>query len=80
MYRLDDNTWTWLSGDVIINQAGKYGEKGKANATNVPGSRHSVTTWYDSSTRELWLFGGYGYAATGENGVYSILIFLYGTH
>ena len=51
-----------MSGSTIANQRGVYGEKGNASVENVPGSRYGAVGWYDSSTQELWLFGGAGYS------------------
>ena len=55
-----DDTWTWISGSKIANQTGVYGEKGKPSTANAPGSRIGPVGWYNSSTQELWLFGGLG--------------------
>ena len=59
-YRLNDSTWTWVSGDNIVNQRGVYGVKGVPSTSNVPGSRREAVGWYDSSRQEFWLFGGWG--------------------
>src|SRR5439155_9389267 len=48
-------------------QAGVYGGKGVPAPSNMPGSRHSATTWRDASGT-LWLFGGVGYDAHGMLG------------
>jgi hypothetical protein len=32
--------WTWVSGDIKINQHGVYGAKGVAAGTNKPGARY----------------------------------------
>jgi len=43
-----------------------YGQKGEnnPNITAVPGSRIEAVGFFVSTTRELWLFGGRGYATT----------------
>jgi len=52
-----------------------YGKKGSASTDNHPGGRGFATGWYDSTTQELWLFGGRGiYNSSITNGV---LIFLF---
>jgi len=56
--------WTWVSGGSTIDQSGVYGTKGAAAATNVPGSREGAVGWNGASGR-LWLFGGYGFDASG---------------
>ena len=58
-YRLNDSTWTWISGNNTAGGLGIYGEKGD----NTPGARYGSAIWYDSVNRELWLFGGYGYGS-----------------
>ena len=50
-----------MAGSNIINQPGQYGEKGNASVGNIPGSREGTVGWFDSSTQELWLFGGFGF-------------------
>jgi N-acetylneuraminic acid mutarotase len=59
--------WTWVSGANAINNNGVYGTQGIASASNVPGGRGTYTCWIDSSGN-LWLFGGYGYGASGGSG------------
>ncbi len=60
-----ENTWAWISGSNQVNQAGTYGNKGSASASNVPGGRYDASTWTDASGN-LWMFGGSpGGSATG---------------
>ncbi len=59
--------WTWVSGSNIKNQAGKYGTKGTASSSNIPGARYMSVSWIDS-TGKLWLFGGYGDFVAGNYG------------
>ncbi|MFO1481863.1 MAG: ELWxxDGT repeat protein [Verrucomicrobiaceae bacterium] len=59
------NMWTWIAGGSGINTNGTYGTQGSPSASNVPGSRSYATAWMDT-TGNLWLFGGYGYPATGS--------------
>ena len=44
---------------------GVYGTKGTPEAGNVPGGRNCSVSWTDGSGN-LWLFGGYGAAASGS--------------
>jgi uncharacterized protein YecT (DUF1311 family)/N-acetylneuraminic acid mutarotase len=67
LWKFDGTNWVWISGDSAINNYGVYGTKGVASATNNPGARLFSKTWIDSKNN-LWLFGGYGYAATGGLG------------
>jgi N-acetylneuraminic acid mutarotase len=59
--------WIWVSGGNAGNANGVYGTQGTAAAPNVPGARYAATSWTDSAGN-LWLFGGYGYGATGASG------------
>jgi hypothetical protein len=56
--------WTWMSGTNTVGQPGVYGTKGVAASTNVPGARDVSVSWTDRSNN-LWLFGGFGYTASG---------------
>jgi len=71
-YRVNDSTWTWISGSNTINQIGVYGEKGKASTENIPGARSGAVGWYDSLRQEFWLFGGYSL-----DGVCTFISFIY---
>jgi YD repeat-containing protein len=57
LWKFDGNNWTWMSGSSASEQAGSYGRKGIASATNVPGARMYSVSWTDASGN-LWLFGG----------------------
>jgi N-acetylneuraminic acid mutarotase len=57
--------WTWMGGSNTVLHYGVYGTLGTPAAGNIPGSRSSAVSWTDSSGH-LWLFGGYGYAATSS--------------
>ncbi|HOS27753.1 MAG TPA: kelch repeat-containing protein [Deltaproteobacteria bacterium] len=64
LWKFDGTSWTWISGSDVINQPGVYGTKGVSDQANVPGTRHSASSWIDSSGN-LWLFGGYGWDSVG---------------
>ncbi|MGA2024272.1 MAG: kelch repeat-containing protein [Steroidobacteraceae bacterium] len=66
-YSPSTGQWTWIGGVDVANATGVYGTQGTAAASNVPGARYSASTWIDASGN-LWLFGGYGYGATGVLG------------
>jgi N-acetylneuraminic acid mutarotase len=57
--------WAWVSGSNTAATVGTYGTLGTSAATNVPGGRLESSSWIDSSGN-LWLFGGVGFAATGN--------------
>jgi len=48
-YRVDDSTWTWISGSYTTNNAGSL---------NVPGARAGAVRWFDNTNQEFWVFGG----------------------
>ncbi|HEX4074532.1 MAG TPA: hypothetical protein VHX49_03940 [Candidatus Acidoferrales bacterium] len=58
------NEWMWAAGPDTGQPNGVYGNMGTAATTNNPGGRQTPATWTDSS-RDLWLFGGYGLDSTG---------------
>ncbi len=57
--------WTWMGGFNAVNQWGNYGTIGSPSSSNLPGSRGYAVTWTDNSGY-LWMFGGYGYDASGN--------------
>jgi N-acetylneuraminic acid mutarotase len=59
--------WAWIAGAQTVDEAGVYGTQGTAAATNVPGAREEALSWRDPAG-VFWLFGGYGYDATGLRG------------
>jgi len=64
LWKWDGTSWTWISGSDAVNQPGAYGTKGTAAPGNAPGARSSAITWTNAAG-EVWLFGGFGYGATG---------------
>jgi N-acetylneuraminic acid mutarotase len=66
-YSPSTGLWTWVSGGTGDNASGVYGTLGTAAITNMPGSRYSASSWIDAAGN-LWLYGGYGYDATGVAG------------
>jgi hypothetical protein len=67
LWKFNGMNWTWISGSDSINQNGTYGTKGIPSSSNIPGARREAVSWTDSNNT-LWLFGGYGYDATGTIG------------
>jgi N-acetylneuraminic acid mutarotase len=65
------NDWAWMGGSSTVGstggQSGVYGALGTPAAGNIPGGRDAASSWTDSSGN-LWLFGGYGFDATGNYG------------
>jgi len=65
-FSLSNSTWVWMSGSNTTNEKGVYGSSN--SPTNVPGARSGAVGWYDRFTKEMWLFGGYGYDSSGSAG------------
>jgi N-acetylneuraminic acid mutarotase len=63
--------WAWMGGSSTVGsnggQPGVYGTLGTPAAGNIPGARDNAVSWTDSSGH-LWLSGGYGYDANGNQG------------
>ncbi|HEY6445073.1 MAG TPA: hypothetical protein VIY53_01335 [Acidobacteriaceae bacterium] len=63
--------WTWEGGSATVGrtsgQLGVYGTLGTASAANIPGGRFGMQGWVDPSGN-LWLLGGDGYDAQGNQG------------
>ncbi len=67
LWRFDGSDWTWISGSDTVHAAGEYGKQGEAAPENVPGARHSASSWSDGSGN-VWLFGGMGRDSEGNSG------------
>lgn len=65
-YDLTEGTWTWVSGNSLVNILGYYGPKGQPSSSYRPGARHGSISWSDSQGG-LWMFGGYGYKGNGSS-------------
>jgi N-acetylneuraminic acid mutarotase len=67
LWKFDGTYWTWVSGSSMTDQHGVYGTKGVPASGNVPGARQYSISWLDQSGN-FWLFGGWGFAASGSSG------------
>jgi len=76
MYDPSTGLWAWIAGSNEITQTdpeggvivpGIYGTLGSPAKGNTPGGRMEAVTWTDKSGK-LWLFGGWGFDSTGNNG------------
>ena len=65
LWKFDGTIWTWVNGSNSVNQNGTYGTKGTPATANIPGAREGAVPWLDGNNN-LWLFGGFGLAATGS--------------
>jgi N-acetylneuraminic acid mutarotase len=61
------NEWAWIGGSNRMGSNGSYGTLGVPAVGNVPSSLVGGTGWTDSSGH-LWLFGGNGEDANGNQG------------
>jgi N-acetylneuraminic acid mutarotase len=68
LWKFDGANWTWVSGDLNANGAGVYGTQGVPGVANVPGARQDAASWVDNAGN-FYIYGGYGYDATGQQGL-----------
>ncbi len=65
-YTPANNEWTWMKGPSTQSAAGVYGVQGIPSPANYPGGRgYGARTW-TGINGELWLYGGFGYDALGN--------------
>jgi N-acetylneuraminic acid mutarotase len=70
LWRYDPSVgeWTWMGGNSTVGvQPGVYGTLGVPASSNYPGARVAPAAWTDKYGR-FWMFGGYGYDASGKVG------------
>lgn len=65
LYTASTGVWTWVSGSTATAAAGTYGTQGVPAVNNSPGAREQAVGWVDHSGN-FWLFGGFGFDASGE--------------
>jgi hypothetical protein len=66
-FNLGTGVWTWIGGSSSIAASGTYGIQDTPANSNVPGAREQAVGWLDTSGN-FWLFGGYGFDASGVQG------------
>lgn len=66
-YNTTTSQWIWTKGSAILNQNGNYGTQNVSAPTNYPGARSIHAGWIDSQN-DLYFFGGYGNASSGNAG------------
>ena len=62
------NQWTWMGGNKVADQSGRYGTKGVASTNNYPGTRFG-SIYFSDKNGNFWLFGGTGIDAAGNGGL-----------
>src|SRR5687768_2143564 len=60
--------WTWMGGTSAASANGIYGTLGIPSTSNYPGAREGGGIQWSDASGNLWLFGGYGYPASGSQG------------
>lgn len=70
-YNVTSNEWVWVKGSKYVNQVGSFGTKYECNITNQPSGRAHITNWIDKDGN-LWLYGGYGYGRSPDDGTNKI--------
>jgi hypothetical protein len=63
-YDVAAGLWTWIGGSSAVGASGAYGLQTVAANGDVPGARAQSAGWTDSSGN-FWLFGGFGFDASG---------------
>jgi hypothetical protein len=66
LWKFSNGQWTWVAGSSSVDQPGVYGTLGIGSPANSPGARYGAVSWIDPSGN-LFLFGGTGYDANGNN-------------
>ncbi len=64
-YNINTGLWTWVGGSSSTAANGVYGTEGQSTSSSVPGARQQAVGWRDTSGN-FWLFGGFGFDASGE--------------
>lgn len=59
--------WVWAGGSNQVNSYGNYGSLGVPATGNQPGARYIAVSWVGNDGN-FWLFGGSGYASSGNSG------------
>ena len=57
VYSTTTNQWRFVSGSLVLNQPGSYGQQGIYSPFNVPGGKMGPVCWIGNDG-SLWLFGG----------------------
>ena len=66
---INTGNWTWIKGSNTLNGKANYGTQGILAATNKAGSRFDAMIW-QGNANTVWMFGGYGFVATGTTDGY----------
>jgi hypothetical protein len=66
-YDLGSGQWTWEHGTTVA-QVSVFGTLGVPSDSTMPGGRSHPGSYYDSTSKRLYLFGGQGYDETNNAG------------
>jgi len=56
-YHIATNTWTWMNGANVVNNAGSYGTVGVPAGTNLPKGRYAQSLG-KGADGSFWIYGG----------------------
>lgn len=59
-FSIPTGRWTWIGGSSSPDAYGAYGTKGVPHSANMPGARAEGVAWFESISKEAWIFGGAG--------------------
>jgi hypothetical protein len=65
-FSLNTTLWRWLGGSRNPNQPGRYGQIGVFSNANTPGGKAGPSMFFDTDSRQLWIFGGLGADVSGS--------------
>jgi N-acetylneuraminic acid mutarotase len=68
IFDIATENWNWIGGEQSINQPGIYKDFGIPSLDTKPGSRSYTMSWFDKSSKILWIFGGFGYDGNNSLG------------
>jgi N-acetylneuraminic acid mutarotase len=65
-YNPANNQWTWMAGKQggswdYEDGSSVFGIQGTASTSNIPGERSWSCSWWDTTTKDMYIFGGIGW-------------------
>lgn len=73
-YSIQNNEWTWISGDSLPQANAVYNTQGVPSASNNPGARYRSSAWKNKDG--LWFFGGEDWNAGFNGGINDLWKFM----
>jgi len=56
--------WTWISGSASGGAKSVFSAKNVSSSDFTPGGRSGPAAWFDSASKEFWVFGGHDGSGT----------------